>query len=179
VRDDPGYPPSLAPKILATWFASAHLDAAELDQAALQQRTQRHVALGERTLQRGLVRDADRAAWRERCQNWFADGRYDVLVTPALATAPPAAEHWSARSWRANMLVNARYAPYEAPWNFAGFPGLVVPVGVRADGLPVAVQLVGPPGAELLLLAVAGQIEEAAPWRRHAPGWPRMAARRR
>ena len=49
----------------------------------------------------------------------------------------------------------------------------MVPVGVRPDGLPVAVQLVGPPGSELLLLAVAGQFELAAPWRRHAPSWPR------
>jgi amidase len=45
---------------------------------------------------------------------------------------------------------------------------------VRPDGLPLAVQLVGPPGSELLLLAVAGQFEVAAPWRRHAPTWPRV-----
>ncbi|WP_432979923.1 amidase [Dactylosporangium sp. CA-233914] len=179
VRADPGYPPALAARVLATWFAAASLDAAGLDRAALQPRTRRHMALGEAALRRGLVREDDRAAWRENCRNWFGDGRYDVLVTPALATAPPAADRWSARSWAANMLVNTRYAPYEAPWNFAGFPGLVIPVGVRPDGLPVAVQLVGPPGSELLLLALAGQLEQAAPWRRHAPGWPRMAARRR
>ncbi|HTJ34977.1 MAG TPA: amidase family protein [Dactylosporangium sp.] len=179
VRADPVYPPPLAARVLATWFAAASLDATDLDRAALQPRTRRHVALGEAALRRGLVRDADRAAWRERCRNWFNDGGFDVLITPALATAPPAAQRWSARSWAANMLANTRYAPYAAPWNFAGFPGLVIPVGVRGDGLPAAVQLVGPPGAELLLLGLAGQIEQAAPWRRHAPGWPRMAAQRR
>ncbi|GAA0730042.1 amidase [Dactylosporangium roseum] len=179
VRADPVYPPSLATKVLATWFAAVHLDTVEADRERLQPRTRRHAALGEQALARGLVRDADRATWRERCQNWFADGRFDVLVTPALAAAPPAAQRWSARSWTANMLANARYAPYAAPWNFAGFPALVVPVGVRPDGLPAAVQLVGAPGAELLLLGLAGQIEERAPWRRHAPGWPRMAARLR
>ncbi|GAA2612538.1 amidase [Dactylosporangium fulvum] len=179
VRADPVYPPSLATKVLATWFAAVHLDTVELDRERLQPRTRRHAALGEQALARGLVRDADRATWRERCQNWFADGRFDVLVTPALAAAPPAAQRWSARSWTANMLTSARYAPYEAPWNFAGFPALVVPVGVRPDGLPAAVQLVGPPGAELLLLGLAGQIEERAQWRRHAPGWPRIAARLR
>ena len=71
-----------------------------------------------------------------------------------------------------------RFAPYAAPWNVAGCPALVVPVGQRPDGLPVAVQLVGPPGSELLLLAVAGQIEMAAPWLRHAPGYPRWRAGR-
>src|SRR5262249_47608544 len=83
-------------------------------------------------------------------------GRFDVLVTPALATVPPPAISWSTRSWGANMLANVRYAPYAAPWNFAGFPAVVVPVGVRDDGLPVAVQLVGAPGSEFLLLALAG-----------------------
>nr|BFE65193.1 amidase [Dactylosporangium thailandense] len=179
VRADPSYPPALAARVLSTWFGAASLDAAELDKAALQPRTRRHVALGERALKQGLVRDADRATWRERCRNWFGDGGFDVLVTPALAAAPPSADRWSARSWAANMLVNTRYAPYAAPWNFAGFPGLVFPVGVRPDGLPAAVQLVGPPGAEPLLLALAGQLEQASPWRRHAPGWPRVAARRR
>ena len=72
------------------------------------------------------------------------------------------------------MMTNIRYAPYAAPWNIAGLPALVVPVGVRPDGLPVGVQLVGPPGSELLLLGVAGQFEMAAPWPRHAPGWPRV-----
>jgi amidase len=46
---------------------------------------------------------------------------------------------------------------------------VVIPVGLRPDGLPLGVQLVGPPGSERLLLAVAGQIEQAAPWPRHAP----------
>ncbi|MFG2038321.1 amidase [Dactylosporangium sp. NPDC048998] len=179
VRADPVYPPALAARVLATWFGAASLDAAGLDREALQPRTRRHVTLGEAALRRGLVREADRAAWRERCRNWFNDGGYDVLVTPALAGAPPVADRWSARSWAANMVASTRYAPYAAPWNFAGFPGLVIPVGVRDDGLPVAVQLVGQPGSELLLLALAGQLEQAAPWRRHAPGWPRMAARRR
>ena len=41
-------------------------------------------------------------------------------------------------------------------------------------GLPVAVQFVGPPGSELLLLGVAGQFEMQAPWQRHAPGYPRV-----
>jgi amidase len=51
-----------------------------------------------------------------------------------------------------------------------------VPVGKRPDGMPAAVQLVGPPGSELTLLAVAGQFEMAAPWQRHAPGYPARTA---
>jgi len=62
------------------------------------------------------------------------------------------------------------YAPYAAPWNVAGLPAIVFPVGVRPDGLPLAVQIVGPPDSELLLLAIAGQFEVRNPWQRHAFG---------
>lgn len=173
VRADPTYPTWLGLRGLATWFAAAHrdLEAARVDRRTLQPRTRRHAALGRWAWERGLVRERDRERWREACLAFFDS--FDVLVTPALAGPPPAAREWSRRSWQANMLANLRYAPYAAPWNVAGFPALTVPVGVRPDGLPLGAQLVAPPGAERLLLAVAGQIELAAPWRRHAPGWPR------
>ncbi len=111
-----------------------------------------------------------RDAWRERSIKFFADHSIDLLLTPALAAAPPPAEQYSSGSWRRNMSVNMRYAPYAAPWNVAGLPAIVVPVGLRPDGLPLAVQLVGPPDSELLLLSVAGQFEVLNPWQRHAFG---------
>lgn len=173
VRLDPAYPVMLGPQALVTWCAGAAWDVrdAGLDRRLLQPRTRRHVALGEWALRRGYVREADRAAWRTRAVGFFTDNSVDVLLTPALAAVPPKADRWSRRSWAANLLASLRYAPYCLPWNIAGLPALVVPVGTRPDGLPVGVQLVGPPGSELLLLAVAGQLELAAPWRRHAPGW--------
>jgi amidase len=175
VHADPVYPMRLQNRGVATWFAAAYREAAEMgvDLAALQPRSRWHILLGDKAWRRGLVRESDRIAWRERCVNWFADGRYDVLVTPVLAGAPPVATTWSARSWVANIAANVRYAPYAGPWNLAGLPAVAVPAGARPDGLPTAVQLVGPPGSELTLLAVAGQLEQVAPWRRHAPGWPR------
>ncbi|MBX6355075.1 MAG: amidase [Micromonosporaceae bacterium] len=176
VAADPAYSTKLGLKGLATWFAGAYRDAEEagLDVAALQPRTRRHVKLGAWAWRRGYVREEDRAAFRDQSVAFFRDGSFDLLLTPALATAPPPAVAWSGRSWRANLLTNIRYAPYAAPWNIAGLPAVVVPVGTRPDGLPLGVQLVGQPGSELLLLAVAGQIELAAPWPRHAPGWPRV-----
>jgi aspartyl-tRNA(Asn)/glutamyl-tRNA(Gln) amidotransferase subunit A len=41
------------------------------------------------------------------------------------------------------------------PFSFAGVPALAVPTGADADGLPLAVQLVGRPWAESTLLSVA------------------------
>ncbi len=174
VPADPSYSTTLGLQGLATWFAAAAADvqAAGLDRRNLQKRSRQHVRLGEWVQRRGYVRPADRADWRERSIGLFTDHSIDLLLTPALAGIPPAANSWSARSWRANVLANLRYAPYTAPWNLAGLPALVVPVGRRPDGLPVAVQLVGPPGSELLLLSVAGQFEMQAPWARHADGYP-------
>jgi amidase len=170
LRGNPTYPTWLGLRGLATWSAAPYRDAeaAGLDRSTLQPRTRRHLALGEWAWRRGYVREADRDRWRERALAFFDS--YDLLLTPALAGVPPPAESWSARPWRANLLANLRYAPYAAPWNVAGFPAIVVPVGTRPDGrVPVGVQLVGPPGSERLLLAVAGQFEQAAPWPRHAP----------
>jgi amidase len=175
VTADPVYPTSLGIRGLATWFAGVHQEATALGLpvSTLQRRTRRHIALGGWAWRRGYVREADREAFRARCAGFFADGPYDVLVTPALAGPPLPARTWSDRSWRSNLMANVRYAPYAAPWNIAGFPAIAIPVGVRPDGLPLAVQAVGPPGSELLLLAVAGQLELVNPWRRHAPGWPK------
>ncbi|MBN1173839.1 MAG: amidase [Micromonosporaceae bacterium] len=180
VSAQPNYSAGVRVRGLATWFAAAHVEAeaSGINPRELQPRSRRHIMLGRMAMNRGLVREVDRAAWREYCRDWFADNRFDVLVTPALATAPPLAREWATRSWGSNVTACLRFAPYQAPWNLAGFPAVVVPTGVRPDGLPAAVQLVGPPGSELTLLAVAGQLEHVAPWRRHAPGWPRAASRR-
>jgi len=170
VTADPVYPTKLGLAGLATWFASAYreAEAAGLDRKALQPRTRHHVRLGKFAWRRGWVRQEQRDAWREQSIKFFADQKIDLLLTPALAATPPAAEGHFANRWRRNMLTNMRYAPYAAPWNIAGLPAIVVPVGTRPDGLPVAVQLIGPPDSELLLLAVAGQFEVANPWQRLA-----------
>jgi amidase len=175
VSASPRYPTLMGLRTIATWCAAASDTIVEdkLDLAALQPRTRTHAALGRLAQRAGLVRDVDRERFREQCLSWF-DG-YDVLVTPALAGSPPPARDWHRRSWLANLLTCVRFAPFQAAWNVAGFPALVLPVGVRPDGLPVCVQLVGKPGSELLLLAVAGQLEQASPWLRHAPGYPRPA----
>jgi amidase len=170
VTANPRYPISLGIRTLATWFASAYRESASLDRSKLQPRTRRHIQLGKWALRTGLTTQSHRDAWRAASTKFFADHSIDLLLTPALASAPPPAEQYSDGSWRHNMSVNMRYAPYAAPWNVAGLPAIVVPVGTRPDGLPLAVQLVGPPDSEVLLLAVAGQFEVLNPWQRHAFG---------
>ncbi len=174
VMRDPAYPTRLGLRTIATWCAAVDADAtaAGIDRSALTPRSRRHAQIGAWAQRHGYVQEEHRLEWRTRCEAWFADYNVDILMTPALATTPPKAINYASRSWSANMLASLRFAPYAGAWNVAGFPAIVVPMGVRPDGLPVAVQLVGPPGTELRLLAAAGQLEQASPWLRHAPGWP-------
>jgi amidase len=167
---EPRYSSRLGVAGMATWLASAYREVAgaELDWSALQPRTRRHARAGRWFTNRGLAGQAHRDAWRAQSIAFFADRGIDVLLTPALARTPPPAGGHANRGWLHSLKVNMQYAPYAAPWNFAGLPALVVPVGVRPDGLPLGVQLVGPPDSELLLLSIAGQFEMQNPWQRLA-----------
>ncbi|HEX3002966.1 MAG TPA: amidase [Angustibacter sp.] len=168
-RADPPYPVNPLP-VLSRWFAGTSLDAEGLDRSRLDPAVRRHAAWGDLVRRRGFVRPEQRAAFRTQLADFFAGA--DVLVTPVLATPPLAAARWGRRRWPRVFAANVRYAPYAAPWNFAGYPAMSVPAGVHPrTGTPLAVQLVGPDGAEPLLLAVAAQLERLAPWARTAPGY--------
>ncbi len=48
-----------------------------------------------------------------------------------------------------------------APASFTGLPSISLPSGVSAEGLPLAIQLVGHPGGDQALLALAARVEAA------------------
>ncbi|MGY1815352.1 amidase [Blastococcus sp. SYSU D00820] len=169
VPREPVVPPDAAVGAIARWLAGAEDDAAALglDRARLQPRSRTHARLGRLVRRLGLVRPATAERFRRRTEAFFAD--VDVLLTPVVSGPPLPARPWHERGFLANVTANARWAPWASPWNLAGVPALVLPAGTRPEGLPLAVQLVGPPGAERRLLWLAGELERRRPWRRHAP----------
>jgi len=177
VRRDPPVPLSAGLGVVARWFAGAADDAAHLglDPRSLQPRTRSHARLGRWARRAGLVRPAAAQRFRSAVVAWFAgsaaaaDPGVDVLLTPVVTGPPLAARPWHERGWLANVTANARWAPWVSAWNLAGLPALVLPAGLRSTGTPLAVQLVGPPGAETRLLWLAAELERHGPWRRHAP----------
>jgi amidase len=95
---------------------------------------------------------ATRRAWRAELRDVF--GRVEVIALPTLAGFPPAL---GSDGPGVTDLVAATF-----PWNLAGVPALALPVPAPGGpGLPASLQLVGPEGAEDVLLA-AGAVVEAA-----------------
>ncbi|HEX4813413.1 MAG TPA: amidase [Nonomuraea sp.] len=152
----------LGPATVATWLSQAAATARDLDRRRLQRRT-RSLARAGRVLTRLRL---DGVRGRERwsaygADQWFGDA--DVLITPALATVPPAADRWGERGFLRNAVANVRFAPATGPWNMCGWPAISVPVATHSSGLPIGVQLVAPPGGEPHLLGLAAQLQAAHP----------------
>ena len=97
--------------------------------------------------------------------------RYDALLTPALACRPvPIGEiHGMGREPWTEYRRSGAFTPYTAIINVTGLPAIVVPLYHGEDGLPLGVQLVGPPAREEVLLALASQVEQAQPWAHRRP----------
>jgi Asp-tRNA(Asn)/Glu-tRNA(Gln) amidotransferase A subunit family amidase len=92
---------------------------------------------------------------------------YDVLLTPALATAPVTL------GWLDMMMDDVHeywrrvftFSPFTVWFNLTGQPAMALPFGRSADGLPVAVQLVARFGDEATIFRLASQLEAARPAR--------------
>jgi amidase len=90
---------------------------------------------------------------------------YDLLLTPTLAL-PPAPLGWDTEpdDPREQFDRAAEFTPFTAAFNVTGQPAVSLPLHWTDEGLPIGVQLVGPPFGEALLLRVAAQLEAARPW---------------
>jgi aspartyl-tRNA(Asn)/glutamyl-tRNA(Gln) amidotransferase subunit A len=91
--------------------------------------------------------------------------RYDLLLTPTMPLpafevgelVPPSGEWGTA--W-------ADWSPFSYPFNLTSQPAASVPCGLTAAGLPIGLQVVGPIGADALVLRACRALEQAAPFPR-------------
>ncbi len=90
---------------------------------------------------------------------------YDILVTPGLAKLPVKIGEIDScgENPMGEFRKSARFTPFTPLFNATGQPAISLPLDKSGD-LPVAVQFVGAPGEDDLLLSLATQIEVASPW---------------
>ncbi len=109
---------------------------------------------------RRMMRDEFRSIWREA----------DCLVTPTTpAGAPRIGQTTVERDGRSEdvRLVATRFV---RAINMMGWPAFSMPCGWDAEGLPLGLQIIGPPFREALILRVAAALEAVLPRR----PWPAL-----
>ena len=100
--------------------------------------------------------------------------RFDVLMMPTLSRTALPADFDGAHD---EVMIDGEpcgitrqgWSSYVYPFNLTGHPALTIPSGFAADGLPTAVQLVGPWGSDLDMLRLGAILESVRPWTKHRP----------
>ena len=92
--------------------------------------------------------------------DYFAAHGLDAMIFPAtrIPTTPIGQDR--------EVSVNGRNVPFEpvisaniSPGSTAGIPGLVVPVALSGNGLPVCLELDGPAGSDRKMLQIGLALE--------------------
>lgn len=92
----------------------------------------------------------------------------DLLITPTIPVPAPSiaelkADPSALRPKEITLLRNTR------PWNVWGVPTLSLPCGFTQSGLPIGLQIAGPPWREDLVLRLAHAYEQATSWHKREP----------
>lgn len=95
---------------------------------------------------------------------------YDLFLTPVLGSPPiPLGQIDQHLPWDEFVEMIFRYVAFTPVGNFAGLPAMSVPLHWTPDALPVGSHFLARFGAEETLLSLAGQLEQARPWKDHVP----------
>ncbi|MEM9656217.1 MAG: amidase [Actinomycetota bacterium] len=86
----------------------------------------------------------------------------DLLVSPTTG-------YGAAPFTGADPAAVSMAALYTPAWNSTGYPALSVPMGFDADGLPLGLQIIGPPFADAAVLAAGHTYQTRTDWHRRRP----------
>ncbi|MFZ4760857.1 MAG: amidase family protein, partial [Burkholderiaceae bacterium] len=110
----------------------------------------------------------ERSAWYRHVLGLFE--RHDYLVLPTAQFFPFDAElPWPKELAGRKMDSYHRWMEVVAGVTVAGLPAISVPAGFDERGLPMGIQLIGPPQGDLSVLKLARAYELATDWVRRRP----------
>lgn len=156
IEADPSYK-GVQLSFLVRYAAGAAEDFAKLaDPSVTEPRTRLVAAFGRRLGGRARAR-AQQQGRQAAARLASLPAGADLLLTPSLASTAPRV---GALTGRKTLALAGRHVPFTPTWNVTGQPAISIPAGLSADGLPLAVQLIAPPGGEQLLLSVAAQLQD-------------------
>ncbi|HUR41158.1 MAG TPA: amidase [Verrucomicrobiae bacterium] len=118
--------------------------------------------------------------------------KYDLMMTPTMALPPARVGQIVTPGWQQvaikvlmalrlqGLLLrgpfvedmvreNLKWVPFTQLGNLTGVPAMSVPLHWTADGLPLGTHFVAPHGGEGVLFRLAGQLEQARPWKERRP----------
>jgi amidase len=101
---------------------------------------------------------------------FFCDN--DVWMSPTCAqVAQPQGEFTMDIDLPPDEFLHREQRPcqYLVPYNATGQPAISLPLAQHSNGLPIGVQIGARPGEEHLLIALAGELEQASPWADRTP----------
>lgn len=110
-----------------------------------------------------------RSDWYRALLKLFTN--YEYLLLPSAQVFPfDAQEHWPKEINGKKMDSYHRWMEVVIGPTMSGLPSLSAPVGFGPTGLPMGMQIIGKPHADLAVLQLAYAYEQAAPWsKQHLP----------
>ncbi|MGC4075361.1 MAG: AtzE family amidohydrolase [Nibricoccus sp.] len=99
-----------------------------------------------------------RAWWREQVRTVFE--RVDILLAPATPVSATLLGQPTMKLDGVEMLVRPNLGIFTQPISFAGLPVVAVPIHKPGE-MPIAVQIIGAPWTESMLLRIARQLEKS------------------
>ncbi|WP_158292077.1 amidase [Paracraurococcus ruber] len=93
----------------------------------------------------------------------------DLLLAPVLAIPVPTIAETTGKRGRDYLDMVVALTRNTKVVNYLGLPALSLPAGFDARGLPLAVQLIGRPGGEAVLLRAGEAYQRRTDWHRRLP----------